>query len=90
MVKKISHSGTCAILATPTLPPRGGGGEGVERSCIAFEISWVVLMSLYFLASEKQTPKQLKQVSIVGSLLQISLLSEKFNGLELTAPNVNS
>ena len=63
MGEKFSPSGTGAILATPALPPRGGGG--VKRSCVTFEFSRCFVVFLFFLASEERVSKQLKQVSIV-------------------------
>ena len=62
MGEKFSPSGTGAILATPALPPRGGG---VKRSCVTFEFSRGFVVFLFFLASEERVSKQLKQVSIV-------------------------
>ena len=61
--KKISPSGTGAILATPPSPPRR---RGVERGCVTFEFPGrFCRLFIISLASEERIPKQLKQVSIV-------------------------
>ena len=58
---KISPSGTGVILVSPS-PTKGGG---VEKSCVTYEYPGDFVVFIFFLASEEQVQKQLKQVSIV-------------------------